>query len=69
MINAPSPKVSLIEMAWIQQKSDAASKTPTPIDCKHACREACFNAFKQNGNKQSEAAIKRKPIKPNGGNS
>ncbi|CSC65512.1 Uncharacterised protein [Vibrio cholerae] len=56
-------------MAWIQQKSDAASKTPTPIDCKHACREACFNAFKQNGNKQSEAAIKRKPIKPNGGNS
>ncbi len=67
MIKAPSPSVSLMEIAYIQQKIAPPRRTPTRIALKQSDQEASFNALIQNGSKQSDANKKRMPIKPKGG--
>lgn len=67
-MNAPSPNVSLMEIAWIQQKIEPPNNTPTLIDFKQSCSEAWRSALRQNGSRHSDAKRKRTPIKPKGGN-
>ena len=67
-INAPSPKVLLIEIACTQLSSAKARIIPPPTACDNNWSVNWRTCLKQSGNKQSEATKKRSPTKPKGGN-